>query len=972
MIVGVGPVPVPLIGAPAGRISEVRMGRVFSPALWYRGRPDNGLGDGTAAVLCCHSEDISGRLGGGAAPAKACRCCRPTIRCWGGRSCRHFTRCRTVATHEPTFQVPFLVAGMLRDKASDMGPGWYERAQLHVCIDPLGTMAMTRVAGLSRKILLIQIAIAGILFFTMAVVKTYPLIMHFDTHIPGDLGDPLLNAWILAWDFHALTTDPWNLFNANILYPAEKTLAFSEHLLGVLPIFAPAYALSQNPILAYNMVFFLSFPLSGIALFLLVHHWTRTFWAALLSGFLFAFAPTRFGQYTHLQLLNLYWAPLVLLFLERFLHSKTWKDLFGFAIFYWLQSLSSVYLGWFTTIAVVLYVLCYALFIDRELLSRRMISRYATFITLSLLILLPLHLPYYEVKRQWGLSRSLQECVFYSADILLSYFSVSFLMNDLYIALFRFANSSFAGGEKNLFLGFVILTLATIGSLSRGGILCHDAAKRMKRVFWLILSASAILSLGPYLVVLDRKTRIPLPYLLLYQLVPGFSAMRAPARFGLMVTLAASVLTALGFLQICDYLHGRGYFRNRERSRCEQSVALLCLGVFVLELGWKPLPLAKVQTGLEVPEVYRWLAGKNFTGAVVELPFGHWQDYRYAYFSAYHWLPLVNGTSGFMPPTYSQLMPELNVLPSRGALESLSAIGGKWVVVHTDQLQPHEAQQWRQANLAETGLEKVAAFGSDVVYKLPALEVTHQMHLEFLVPANLPVKANPTLRLLAKGIGPHPWTHPRPLGRTKSIVEWKETSSARTSRHEEELELPLVIRADDIFQMGIPVRTPPSPGHYLLTLRLPSFDINTGPKLIELRTDPFPTSRNSSQLLKAAYELEDSPLPSVTSQTGHISVKVVNTGGAVWLAHAKGDRGAVRLGWRWFKGDQEVPHTSGRELLPYDVFPGQAYVFKAGIRTPPEPGEYTLELGLVSEGVTWFSDRGVEPLKLRIYTVNRR
>jgi hypothetical protein len=52
------------------------------------------------------------------------------------------------------------------------------------------------------------------------------------------------------------STNPWNLFNANIYYLASNTLALSEHLLGVLSIFAPAYALTGNPILAYNVVFF--------------------------------------------------------------------------------------------------------------------------------------------------------------------------------------------------------------------------------------------------------------------------------------------------------------------------------------------------------------------------------------------------------------------------------------------------------------------------------------------------------------------------------------------------------------------------------------------------------------------------------------------------------------------------------------------------------------------------------------------
>jgi len=44
------------------------------------------------------------------------------------------------------------------------------------------------------------------------------------------------NACILSWRFHALTSHPGSLFDANIFYPVRHSLAFSEHMLRVLPI----------------------------------------------------------------------------------------------------------------------------------------------------------------------------------------------------------------------------------------------------------------------------------------------------------------------------------------------------------------------------------------------------------------------------------------------------------------------------------------------------------------------------------------------------------------------------------------------------------------------------------------------------------------------------------------------------------------------------------------------------------------
>jgi hypothetical protein len=129
-----------------------------------------------------------------------------------------------------------------------------------------------------------------------------------------------------------------------------------------------------------------------------------------------------------------------------------------------------------------------------------------------------------------------------------------------------------------------------------------------------------------------------------------------------------------------------------------------------------------------------------------------------------------------------------------------------------------------------------------------------------------------------------------------------------------------------------------------------------------------PTSRDAPHKLAASYRLlQLHPGPSLAADeflTVHFSV--LNTGEAIWLARAEDEKGAVRLGWRWFQGEQEVPNTQGREVLGDDVFPQQGYEFQARIRPPVEAGEYTLELGLVSELLTWFSDRGSRPLRIAV------
>src|SRR6185503_16699920 len=62
--------------------------------------------------------------------------------------------------------------------------------------------------------------------------------------LPGN--DCLLHAWTLAWDQHALATDPVDLADANIFYPYVHTLLYSDHLVGLAVLLAPLRLLTDN------------------------------------------------------------------------------------------------------------------------------------------------------------------------------------------------------------------------------------------------------------------------------------------------------------------------------------------------------------------------------------------------------------------------------------------------------------------------------------------------------------------------------------------------------------------------------------------------------------------------------------------------------------------------------------------------------------------------------------------------------
>jgi hypothetical protein len=129
----------------------------------------------------------------------------------------------------------------------------------------------------------------------------------------------------------------------------------------------------------------------------------------------------------------------------------------------------------------------------------------------------------------------------------------------------------------------------------------------------------------------------------------------------------------------------------------------------------------------------------------------------------------------------------------------------------------------------------------------------------------------------------------------------------------------------------------------------------------------LPTSRTAPELLAASYLIN---LPSSFTVTAphpiRISLEATNEGQAVWLAWAKHYKGTVRLGWRWRTGDHYLPGMSDRAWLRYDVLPRQSHSFQVAIDPPHAPGTYILEVGLVSEGVAWFSDRGTSSVQITV------
>ncbi len=524
--------------------------------------------------------------------------------------------------------------------------------------------------------------VAFALYSLLTVALTYPLVFELSTSLPHDLGDPLLNTWILWW---------------NARFPLS---ALAAHLLGV--------------------------------------ELTGRHDAALVAGLTFGFGPYRAAHVAHLQILSSYWMPLALLGLHAFLRTRLsrWLALFGAA---WaLQGLCNGYYLFYFSVLLLLWLAWFVIRAGRASLATRLAVAWL----LAALPLLPILRGYADIHHRYGLRRGLGEIAFFSADVISLVWSpvlsglgieppqpesqicpgltLSLLVVGGLVAAWRrrggakperrglrlamaalaaafalIALSAVTLGPWRVDLGRIHISVRAMEkplSLACVALLAVAAtgegccrAYRRASCFGFYATAAAgmwLLSLGPSPKLMGLPVLYEAPYAWLL-LLPGFEELRVPARFAMPMTLCLSMAAALTVARFAEW-------------RPRRSRLLLCLALGgALWDGWlgglslEPLPR-------EAPDLGAWRA---LGPAVLELPLGGEQDRVALFRGMSHGLPVVNGYSGYEPPHYEALRLALKARAD-DTLTRLTSRGPLVVIVERD----HDQRgRWRRYLLRHAG-----------------------------------------------------------------------------------------------------------------------------------------------------------------------------------------------------------------------------------------------------------------------------
>lgn len=518
------------------------------------------------------------------------------------------------------------------------------------------------------------------LFCVLAAAHTWPLVTSPAHLSRNDNGDTMLNEWAIAWIAHQLPRDPVHLFDANIFHPEKHTLAYSEPLVVQGVLAAPLIWLGASPVLAYNILLLGGFALTGWTMALVVARWTGDEIAGTVAGMIFAFNAHTLTRLPHLQAQHVEFLPLALLSLDQFLRQPRWSSAFWLAVWFVLQSMTSLHLLVMTGIVLV----AAALARPEAWLGppfREVAPKLLVAAAVAGLALTPMLIPYWQL-RAVGFERSLDEVAHFSASVSDYWTTPSRLHGWL---------GTTARGSTSLFPGAAAIVLAALAFTGREA--ARDPRVRMTVAFGIV---GVILSFGPV---------VP-GYAFLYTIFVPLQAVRAAARFGYIGIVAVAILAGFGLSVLRR--------RLAEKRRLQLGATVVIVGLVFLEAAVAPILYEPFSS---IPAIYASDDLKT-ADAVAELPFPPVdvvsRNASYMLSSTANFRPLVNGYSGFIPPSYFAHHVQLANFPGDEAIEALRALGVSHVIVHLVGLTPEQASALPRAS----GLQHVETDGEVSIYRV--------------------------------------------------------------------------------------------------------------------------------------------------------------------------------------------------------------------------------------------------------------
>ncbi len=529
----------------------------------------------------------------------------------------------------------------------------------------------------------------------LAILTTWPLLLHMSTRIAPDLGDPVRTAWEIAWVGHAMLHSPLHLFDSNAFYPHPLSLAFSDSLLG----YGPAAFFGSGTVAAlvrYNLLFLFTWSLAFVAAWMLARELGLERLGAAAAAVAFAYAPYKVTEAGHLHVISSGGFVLAMFLLLRGYR----RDSRGLVLAGWLVSAWQISLGFtlglqYSYLLLVLAALVLVYWWRGRLtpgpawrgeqrsgagasgpgggrarrgppIPRHLLA--VTAIGMAVLGAVTVYQarPYLKVAAEYPTAkRTIREVETYSAGpaALLSASSENRVWGSITSGMRADVNSK---NESVFFPGGLILVLALVGLVGVGARSRSPYTRGLRIGLLCGIVVVSVLALG------FGITGAGYPYRLLYDYAPGWDGVRVPGRVFTLATLFYALLAGAGVQVLVAWIKP---WAKRQRLYALPALVgvVLCIGLLGEGAGHLGHPL--------VPQPARAEAG--LAGPVLDLPTDGALDRIWQYFSVDGFYEIPVGNSTFDMPAVDDVRGGMNGFPDRASVEKLRYYHIKTVVLHT-------------------------------------------------------------------------------------------------------------------------------------------------------------------------------------------------------------------------------------------------------------------------------------------------
>jgi hypothetical protein len=522
------------------------------------------------------------------------------------------------------------------------------------------------------------VILAGVL---LAVLTSWPLVLHMSSRIAPDLGDPVRTAWQIAWVGHAMLHDPLQIFDSNAFYPHPLSLAFSDSLLG----YGPAAFFGHGTVAAlvrYNLLFLWAWSLCFVGAYLLARELGLRWIGAATTAAAFAYADYRVTEAGHFQVISSGGLALgMFLLLRGYRRGSRKLVLAGWLVSAWQVSLGFTLGLQYCYLLAVLGLLVLVYWWYRRLtpgpawkppapgggssrgplIPRRLLA--VTIIGIAVLGTVAVYQarPYLKVAAEYPTAkRTIKEVENYSSGPA-AWFAAS-SENRVWGGVTSGMRAKVHSKNESVFFpGGLVLVLALIG-LVTGSVY----TRRLRFGLAIGIITCSILALGFGL------TGAGYPYRLLFDYAPGWDGVRVPGRIFTLATLFYALLAGAGAQLLAGFADAWG---KRHSLRALPGIVgvVLVIGLVGEGAGHLGHPV--------VPQPAR--AEIGLPGPVLDLPTDGALDRVWQYFSTNGFYKIPIGESTFDIPAVDDLRGGMNGFPDQASIEKLRHYGVKTVVLHT-------------------------------------------------------------------------------------------------------------------------------------------------------------------------------------------------------------------------------------------------------------------------------------------------